>query len=142
MGGGGSMEDVGSRTPGDRRGTAAFTLAEMLIASAVLLMTLGATLTAMMMYRRAADLSGRHMRAVHESRRVLEQVTAHDFYHARLQPGRHLIPSDWGAQGAYEVILRDPRTKDIEVTVTWSAPWRDRVHEVQIATSMSESLHP
>lgn len=119
-----------------------FTLAEMLVASAVLVITLGATLTTMMMYRRAADLSGRHMRAVHETRRVLERLYTLDFYHVRLQPGTHDIPSEWNTPGSYHITLVDPRTKDIEVTVTWSAPWRNRIHEVVLVTSMSESLHP
>lgn len=128
-----------------RRRVRGFTLAEMVISSGILAMTLGATVTAIVMYRRTVEVSNRHIQAVHDARRVMERITSFDFYHAALQPGTWQIPPAWGADisGFYRVDWTPgTRTKDIVVTIQFPDRWRTPPRQVSLSSSMSESLHP
>ncbi len=131
--------------PKRRRRRGGFTLAEMVISSGILAMTLGATVTAIVMYRRTVDVSNRHIQSVHDARRVMERLTSFDFFNAALQPGERPIPTGWGmgVSGFYRVDWTPgSRTKDLTVTVQYPYRWRAQPGSVSLTTSMSESLHP
>ncbi len=136
-----------------------FTLVEVVIASALLAITLGGLLTAIMTARRSALVAGSRLAAMQVARRQMEQLLTYPFFAAtQLTFGTHSIaPATqliYGANsvstgvfyGAY-VVTNDRQfsaalVKNINLTVYWTNAGTRWSSSVNLNGSLSSTLHP
>ncbi len=112
-----------------------FTLPELLIASVISVVALGAVALSLAINQRSAVMARRQMQAMHEARARMEELTSQQF---DLLPPAQVQRDGW----RYTVVVVEPnRTKDITVEVDWIVPWSGRQRTVTLTTSMSRSLH-
>ena len=138
-----------------------FTLVEVAIASALLAITLGGLLTAIMTARRSALVAGSRLAAMQVARRQMEQLLTYPFFAAPqltfsppphpIAPATQLI---YGANsvstgvfyGAY-VVTNDSQfsaalVKNINLTVYWTNAGTRWSSSVNLNGSLSSTLHP
>lgn len=117
----------------------AFTLIEVLLATALVTMGLGAiTVTVSMALRIAAGTSNM-MGAMHLAREQAEGLATNRFSAAALEAGRHEIDLP-GHVAFYIVSEASARRKDVEVVVAYFNPARSGTSQVQVATRLVEAL--
>lgn len=111
------------------------TLAEVLIAGAIMALALVAVGRAVSTGRRSVTMAQRQAQALHAARAALEDLMDLSFHDAALAAGRHTI-----SNGHYDVTVVDAYTKDIVVRMSWRGP-HNSTNWVELTTSMSSSTH-
>lgn len=136
-----------------------FTLVEVVIAAALLVITIGALLAAIMTARRSALISGTRLAAMQIARRQMETLLRCSYGSApQLVLGTHTISPVtqvvYGSRsvstglfyGSYVVssntMFADALVKDINLTVFWTNPTLSRASSVNLQGSISRPLHP
>ena len=136
-----------------------FTLVEVVIAAALLVITIGALLAAIMTARRSALISGTRLAAMQIARRQMESLLSCSYGSApQLVLGTHTISPVtqvvYGSRsvstglfyGSYVVsantMFADALVKDINLTVFWTNPTLSRASSVNLQGSISRPLHP
>jgi len=121
---------------GNRR--AGFTVAEVVIGSAIMLVVGLAVLSTMSYGRRTSSLTENRLASLHYARQVLESLCTVSYSSTNLTAGTVQLP---GNKGSYVVTeASDGMTKDVTVVVRWVEPL-GMTQSVSLATSISRSLH-
>ncbi len=116
-----------------------FTLIEVLLATALVAMGLGAiTVTVSTALRISAGTSNM-MGAMHLAREQVEGLATNRFSAAALELGRHEIDLP-GHEAFYIVSDAGDRRRDVEVVVAYLNPARGGTSEVQLVTRLVEVL--
>ena len=120
-----------------------FTLVEVMVAMALLGLTLGGAVTSVTMYWRWNEASSRRVEAVHTARAELELLSRLNFDHAALTEGTHALMG--GAEGTCSVTpVADSsgRRKQVVVSVVWRDPRTDAERTEALTTVVSQALRP
>lgn len=116
-----------------------FTLIEVLLATAIVVMGLGAiTVTVSTALRIAAGTSNM-MGAMHAAREQAERLATNRFSASTLEVGRHEINLP-GQEAFYIVSDAGARRKDVQVVVAYFNPAKEGASEVEVVTRLVEAL--
>lgn len=114
-----------------------YSLLEVMLASAILLLTTGALGSAYVVCMRSATFAEKHADAMHRTRMRLETLRSYHYMDPRLSVGTHQIPG-----GSYTVASGlIPRTKNITVAMLWHDASSSTTARVELATSIGWGLH-
>lgn len=125
---------------GRRRHTAnsGMTLVEVMIATMLVGFGLASSLAAFMAASRTAEASARRIAAVHNARRVMEDL--------RSQPYTSLAYGTWQYADGIRINVTAASgfaaTKDIEVEVDWNTPGKATKAQVAVRSSVASCIHP
>ena len=119
-----------------------FTLTEVVVASAIIMLVFGALIGSFTYARRSVALTEERLVCLHIARQAMESLRTHSFTSSELAVGiGKTLPGFPGDRGHYDVTLEaNGKTKNITVVVDWVAPW-GLSQSVSLTTSVSESLH-
>jgi len=118
--------------------SAGFTLAEVIIASMILVLALAAMITSFTMAKRSVSLANNLLSASDRARTVLEYLKSHDYDDSDLSVGTHILPD------GFYTVSNNPAfqtTKDITVTIKWREPATAKTQTVSMSTSITRVLH-
>lgn len=123
--------------------TRGFTLVEVMIATALLVMALSLFVGTFVAAKRSAVIANKHQEAVHNARSVLENVLRYAYGTAELSNGWHGT-SISGVTYYVVTVTQAPSivVKNIYVTNRWVNPASRLTSIVSLASSMSSELHP
>ena len=136
-----------------------FTLVEVVIAAALLAITIGGLLAAITTARRSALLSGTRLAAMQIARQQMETLLSYSFASApQLTLGTHTISPVtqlvYGSRsistglfnGSYVISTNkqfsEVLVKNIDLTIFWTNPTLSRSSSVNLQGSISRPLHP
>lgn len=129
----------GMPTAAEGASRSGFTLIEVLLATALVAMGLGAiTVTVSTALRIAAGTSNM-MGAMHLAREQVEGLATIDFGAAELEVGRHEIDLP-GHDAFYVVSDAGAGRRDVRVVVTYFNPAKGGSSEIDVATRLAEAL--
>jgi len=120
-----------------------FTLVEVMVAMALLGLTLGGAVASVTMYWRWNEASSRRIVAVNTARAELELLSRLNYDHAALTVGTHSLMG--GAEGTCSVSSiadSSARRKQVAVSVVWRDPRTDTARTETLTTMISEALRP
>lgn len=125
--------DSRGRTPS----AAGFTLVEVVIAMALLLLALTAFVVSFVQSRRSAGIAENRLEALHNARNQMETIYNYPFSSTGLSLGTHNF-----ANGFYTVSNNvSARVKDVVLTVRWVNPAGKATSTISLAGSISSNLH-
>jgi len=123
------------RSPAGR--AAGFTLVEVVIAMALLILSLAAFTASFVQSRRSAAISDNRLDAIHTARDKMETISSYLYGSTGLSIGTKYFPN-----GFYTVSNNtSARVKDIVVTIKWVNPLGKVTSTVSLAGSISSNLH-
>jgi type II secretory pathway pseudopilin PulG len=111
------------------------TLTEVVIACAILGLTLSALIPSFVMQQKAVAFANNRLVALHHTRAVMEDLMTAKYYDSRLTVGNHSVP------GGNYVVTENAGLKDIFLTMQWSDPAFSAVQSVTLATSLAYATH-
>ena len=115
-----------------------FTLVEVVIASAIMMIVFVAVLGVMSYGYRSSAMTENRLSALHVARQTLESLREESYTSPNLTAGTKQLPNN---RGNYVVTdLSGGTTKDITVTITWVERWGLQ-QSVSLTTSLTKSLH-
>ena len=115
-----------------------FTLTEVVVASAIMIMVFGAVFETVSFGRRCGSITENQLASLHIARQTLETLVIKNYTSADLAVGTKQLP---GNRGSYVVTEdSDGKTKNITVVIKWVEPWGLK-QSVSLTTSFSRSLH-
>lgn len=124
-----------------KKSECAFTLVEVVIATALMILALTAFVDAFVMAKKSAVISENRMEAVHNARAQMEQLLAYHYIDSALSVGAHTTDM---ASIRYGVAL-DANSlytvKNIVVTSKWVNPGANITSVYVLTGSMSSELH-
>lgn len=122
-----------------RNSRAGFTVAEVVVASAIMLTVFIAVMGTMSYARRSISLSENRLAALHMARQTMETLSNLDYYDSSLTVGTVSLATN---NLSYYKVTEDSdgMTKNIQVVVWWREPL-GMTQSVSLVTSMSRSLH-
>jgi len=131
------MELYSKRCARDHR--AGFTVAEVVISSAILTMIFGVVLGVMSYGRRSSSLAENRLASLHMARQALETLSNYSFDSTNMAVGTTVLSTN---QMTYYQITKsaDGLTKYVTVFVGWREPL-GATQSVSVATAFSRSLH-
>jgi prepilin-type N-terminal cleavage/methylation domain-containing protein len=116
---------------------AGFTLVEVVIAMALLILSLAAFTVSFVQSRRSAAISDNRLDAIHTARDKMEVICSYLYSSTGLSIGTHNFTN-----GFYTVSNNtSARVKDIVVTLRWINPPGKITSTVSLASSVSSNLH-
>lgn len=118
------------------RGRAGMTLTEVMIACAVMALSLGAFLSGFTTYQKCTWYANNRLDSLARVRGGLEALGSLNYYDARLTPGLHAA-----AAGESYTITESNDLKDIVYTREWIDPTRGVTSRLSLATSLSRAIH-
>lgn len=124
-------------------GRTGFTLVEVVVASALMMIMFVAVLESFSFARRSASLSGSRLANLHTARQALETLRAESYSSPFLNAGnrKRPIPGLPSAAGYYDVAVNNTtKVKDITVVIEWVDP-TGMEQSLSLMTSLSETLH-
>lgn len=124
-----------SRVRGKKDG---FTMIEVVISSAVLVVVFVALLGSISTSRRISSITENRLACMHIARKILEPYSTFAFDSADFAVGTKQLPDNRGTV----VITADSanRNKEVTVTINWVEPTR-MTQSVSVTSSFSRSLH-
>ena len=122
-----------------------FTLVEVVIASALLVITMGALMGAVVVARRAVVVADNRAHATQVARMFMESFLTNSFLgSAQLSYGTHTISN--GKFTGFYVVSSNAQfsntVKDISITLRWVNPGISTTSSVSFDGSFSSTLHP
>jgi len=124
-------------TTGFIRPQAGFTLVEVVIAMALLILSLAAFTVSFVQSRRSAAISDNRLDAIHTARDKMETLGSYLYTASELSAGTHNF-----SNGYYTVSNNtSARVKDIMVTINWVNPLGKMTSTMSLAGSVSSELH-
>lgn len=124
------------------RPDAGVTLVEMMVATALLVMTLGGFMVGFTAANRSTVMATDYMNSMHKARQLMEMLSAHPYDDSELNIGTHTLPA-LGMSNTY-VVAANPTyasTKDVTATVFWTIPARKKVMSLSISSTFTKALH-
>lgn len=117
-----------------------FTLVEVVVAAALLILSLTAFTASFVQSRRSAAIADNRLGAIHAARDKMETICSSNYSAIGLSTG---TPFSSGAyKGIYTVSNNaSARVKDIVVTINWVNPLGKVTSTVSLAGSVSSNLH-
>jgi|GEM_PF-1391222 len=126
--------NAGRSTAGRATG---FTLVEVVVAAALLILSLAAFTVSFVQSRRSAAISDNRLEAIHTARDKMETLGSYLYTASELSAGTHNF-----SNGFYTVSNNtSARVKDIAVTILWVNPMGKITSTVSLAGSVSSELH-
>ena len=127
------------RVSSNRKG---FTLTEVVVASAIMMMVFVAMMGSFSYARRSESIAENRLGCLHIARQSLESLRTQAYSTAALNVGtKKTLPGFPRSRGYYDVTEdADKRTKNITVVIEWVELWGMK-QSVSLTTSLSESLH-
>lgn len=120
------------------RTKAGFTLIELCVAAAILVLGFAGLMGMLSVGRASASLVENQLAAMHIARGMLEDLRKNDYYSAQLSAGTKQLS---GNRGTYVVAdVGDGWTKNITVNINWEEP-SGAIRTVSLTTSFSRTLH-
>jgi len=117
--------------------TPGFTLVEVLVAAALLILSLAAFTVSFVQSRRSVAISDNRLDAIHTARDKMETLGSYPYAASELSAGTHNF-----SNGFYMVSNNtSARVKDIVVTINWINPLGKITSTVSLAGSVSSELH-
>ena len=117
--------------------SAGFTLVEVVIASALLVLSLAAFIVSFVQSGRSAAISDNRLDAIHTARAKMETIGSYSYTASELSAGPHNF-----SNGFYTVSNNTTaRVKDIVVVTWWINPMNSVSSAVSLAGSISSELH-
>lgn len=116
-----------------------FTLVEVVIASAIMVLALTGFLASFLMARRSTMLSENRIKAVHEIRKQMETLLTLPYAATQLNYGAHSL-----SNGFYSVSANaqyPSSVKDISMTLRWVNPMCTMTSTVSVSGSLCTELH-
>ena len=136
-----SMDTMSRHAQRGCRSVCAFTLVEVVIATALLILTLGAFVGAFVMAKKSAVISENRMEAVHNARDKMERLLACRYMDSALSAGAHTTDLAGVRYGVALVTNSMYAVKNIAVTSTWVNPAAKITSVFVLTGSMSSELH-
>ena len=131
--------DAKNRMPGFIPPMAGFTLVEVVIATALLILSLAAFTASFVQSRRSAAISDNKLDAIHAARGQMESICSSNY--TALSVGTHSFSSGIYT-GVYTISCNTvARVKDITVMINWINPPGRATSTVSLAGSVSPELH-
>lgn len=121
--------------------TRAFTLVEVVISTALLILALASFVGAFVAAKRSAVLSENRMEGVHNARQQMEQLLTYRYSDPLLNVGAHTTGVAGVQYGVALVTSSQYTVKNIVVTSTWINPLGNITSVVVLAGSISSELH-
>jgi len=121
-----------------------FTLTEVVIASAILLLSLSALIGTVVMFKRYTFMASNRLEALHEARDHMETLLSLSYSHTSLYINTHAFAFSTGKYGGSYTVSSNasyPGIKDISLTVNWTNPIGTMTSSVTINSSISSALH-
>lgn len=116
---------------------AGFTVVEVAVATALLLLTLTAFVVSFVQSKRSAAVAENRLEAIHTARDKMETLGSYPYTATELSIGTHNF-----SNGFYVVSNNAAaHVKDINLTVKWINPGGTITSTVSLAGSMSSELH-
>jgi len=116
---------------------AGFTLVEVVVAMALLLLSLSAFVVSFVQSARSAAIADNRLEAIHIARDEMETINSYLYSATGLSIGTHSF-----SNGFYTVSNNvSARVKDIVLTVRWINPAGKITSTVSLAGSISSNLH-
>lgn len=112
----------------------AFTLVEVVIAMALLVIALSMFVGTFVQAKKSAIIAENRMEAIHQARSEMEKMFTNKFSNVKSRPATSGI-------GTNVVTTNDWGGKNIAVTIRWKNPVSALTSTVTLVTSMSEEFH-
>ena len=125
-------------------GVRAFTLVEVVVAAALMVLTLAAFAGAFVMAKKSAVISENRMEAVHNARMAMETFLSYPYASTQLNVGARTSVISGVTNYCYiAIVTQNPGivVKNIYVTNRWVNPATRMTSTVSLAVSMSEEFH-
>jgi len=116
----------------------AFTLVEVVVAMALMILTLAAFIGAFVMAKKSAVKSENRMEAVHNARNVMEQLLTRTYTNVGMSP---IIRVSNVTYSVVEVVYPQYKIKNIMVTSKWVNPAGGITSIFVLTGSISSELH-
>lgn len=117
--------------------TKGFTIVEVVIATALLILSLAAFIISFVQSGRSAAIADNRLDAIHSARDKMEAIGSYIYTASELSAGTHNF-----SNGFYTVSNNaSARVKDIVVTIRWVNPLGNITSTVSLAGSVSSELH-
>ena len=121
----------------DKNITTGFTLVEVVVAAALLILSLAAFTVSFVQSRRSVAIADNRLDAIHTARDKVETLGSYLYTASELSAGTHNF-----SNGLYTVSNNTAaRVKDIVVTIRWVNPMGKITSTVSLANSVSSELH-
>lgn len=118
-----------------------FTLIEVVIATALLVLSLASFIGAFVMASRSAVISENRMEGIHNARQQMEQLLTYRYADPMLSVGAHTTDMA-GVRYAVAIITTSQYTvKNVVVTSKWVNPAANITSAVVLSGSISSELH-
>lgn len=120
------------------RRSCGFTIIEVVVASALLMIVFVAILSTISTSRRIASVTENRLACMHMAREILETMIQRSYDSSDFAAGQQQLPGNRGFVNITQVSSQ--RVKDVEVVINWVEP-SGMNQSVSLATSHSRSLH-
>jgi Tfp pilus assembly protein PilV len=111
------------------------TLPEAMIACLIFGLTLSAILTGFVMCQKTAVYANNNLIAMHDARRLMEDLVTHKYSDSDLSVGTHNLTN------AFYVVTEASGVKDVALTVWWIDPTRSASSSVTLVSSVANAVH-
>jgi prepilin-type N-terminal cleavage/methylation domain-containing protein len=118
-----------------------FTLVEVMVATMILGIALGACVLSFSMAMQIVDTTGKQMDTLHDARSQIEMLRTNHFTNVVFNAGTYAI-SNANYTGNYVVSNVNSWTKDITVNIAYQNRMTHRMSTNTLITSITTSLHP
>ncbi len=120
------------------RGRDGFTVAEVVVASFIMMAVCASIYFCVSFARSSASVSENRLASLHIARATLEKLVVMPYASSDLAAGTNQLPNNRG----YYVVIEDGdrKTKNIEVVIHWVEP-TGKSFSVSLKTSLSRSMH-
>lgn len=135
------MQNMSKHAQGAKIGIFAFTLVEVVIATALMILTLAAFVGAFVMAKKSATISANRIIAVHNARNEMEHILAGRYLDSALNAGAHTTDLVGISYGVALVTNSLYVVKNINVTSKWVNPSANITSVFILTGSMSSELH-
>lgn len=140
------MNSMNKHEHSGKMGTPAFTLVEVVIATALLIMALALFLGTFVSAKRSAVIADNRLKAVHNARTVMETALSYLYLDTNLNNGLHWMTNVTlpGVTSRYDVATVTQGVivvKNIYVTNSWTNPGTRTTSTVSLAGSIGFELH-
>ncbi len=122
-------------------GALAFTLVEVVVATALMILALAAFVTTFVMSKKSAVISENRMEALHDARNEMEQLLLCKYSDTRLSVGAHSTDMAGVKYGVAIVTNSSYTVKNIVVTSKWVNPGGIITSSFVLTGSISSELH-
>ena len=123
------------------RQTGGFTVVEVVVTSAILMLVVVWVLSAFAHARRTASLTENRLACLHIAREAMENLRTQSYSSSALSLGTEkTLPGHSRTRGYYNVTQGSGATKDVTVVVEWVEP-TGLEQSVSLTTTLSRGLH-